>query len=290
MTNGGMEPRGSVDSAMAVGGLASLNRGRRPSSLPAAITALLLVAFLVVTGALAAAQTVTAGTNTTRVTLTGCSGTGTSFTSGGGSIETATAPSPRAVATHPFLVAYNGTVHYQGKSAAVITDHHWHVSVFHVPVKSGGSRNLSHADTSSGIEKVKDYLPIKLTGLFYVSGDISGTGGSCAGSVWVKLTGSPIGSVLWIVGIVLAVIGLLMLDVGRPVYRRLGAARLFHRHPVLGFFGGLLLGAGLAAFVTSYAKAPYGVNTPWVILIGLTALGLLWGLLGPRRGRARAGL
>lgn len=281
---------GSVaGSAAAVGGLATLNAPRRPSAVAPLVASVLMAAFLLATAGLAAAQTVSSGANATRVTLTNCSGSGTSLSHSGATIQSASAPSGKASPTHPFLVAYNGTVPYQGKSAEVITNHHWHVSVFNVQVKSGGSRNSQQEDTSSGTEKVKDYLPVKLTGLFYVSGSISGAGGSCAGAVWVKLTGSPIGSVLWIVGIVLAVIGLLFLAIGRPIYRRMGAGRMFRRHPITGLIGGIIGGAGFAALVVSYAKAPYGTNTPWVILIGLSALGLVWGIFGPRRGRRRAG-
>lgn len=275
--------------AAAVGGLATLNAPPRPSPVAPLIAAVLLAVFVVGTAALAAAQTVSTGPNATEVTLTGCSGTGTSLSSSGAPIQTATAPSGKASPTHPFRVAYNGTVHYQGKSAAVITNHHWHVSVFKIQVRSGGSRNTQQTDTSSGIEKVKKYLPFRLTGLFYVSGKISGTGGSCSGAVWVQLTGKAIGSVLWDVGVVLGVIGLLLLAIGRPVYRRMGARRFFHRHPVTGVIGGIFGGLGLAALVDSYGKAPYGINTPLVIVAGLAVLGLVWGIFGPRRGKRRAG-
>jgi hypothetical protein len=278
-----------VGSAAAVGGLANLNPPPRPSRLAPLISGLLLLAFLAATAGLAAGQTISSGANATRVTLTGCSGTGQSVSSSGTTIQSATAPSGSASPTHPFLVAYNGTVPYQGKSDAVITNHHWHLSVFGVQVKSGGSRNEKQLDTSSGTEKVKDYLPIRLTGEFYVSGKISGSGGACAGALWVKLTGNPVGSVLWILGVIFGAIGLLILSIGRPVYRRPGARRLLRRHPITGLVGGVIGGVGYAALVVSYAKAPYGTNTPWVILIGVTVLSLAWGIFGPRRGRRRAG-
>lgn len=55
------------------------------------------------------------------------------------------------------------------------------------------------------------------------------------------------------------------------------------RHPVRGFFGGLLVGLGLALLLLSYSVVPFGGATPWVMIGVLTVLGLLWGLFGPRR-------
>ena len=58
------------------------------------------------------------------------------------------------------------------------------------------------------VAEVADYLPFEITGLFYVEGEISGDGGECAGNGYVKLVGSPIGTVPWIAALGLIVVGL----------------------------------------------------------------------------------
>ena len=130
------------------------------------------------------------------VVLNGCSGNGTSNTAKGTVLQSATAPNPPSSQSHPLLVDPKGTVAYSGRSNSVIRNHTWSVKVDGITVKSGGSANASGKTVNQGTVKVKDYLPFKVTGLFYVSGSITGSGGSsCSGSVWVKVTGSPIGTV-----------------------------------------------------------------------------------------------
>jgi hypothetical protein len=247
-----------------------------------------MVAFIVVTVLIGVQQKIATGANAVRVDLTGCSGSGTAVTKTGAQIDTATAPSPKASPKYPFVVAYNGTVKYQGQSASLILNHHWHVSTFNVQVKSGGSANGSHKTTSSGTETVKNYLPVKLTGLFYVSGSISGNGGSCSGDVWVKLAGSPVGSVLWILGIILIVIGGVLLFGGRPSPRGGAGTHRLRRRPLTGLLGGLIGGIGFTSLLLSYSKVPYGKVTPFVVPGALLVLGLLWGIWGPSKRRNRA--
>jgi hypothetical protein len=277
--------------AAAVGALAARGAASRPPRSPAAsVIAALLVAFVAVTAIIGAAKSSpTAGTAAPRVNLSGdCSGTGTALDHSGATIDKATAPSPAASPTHPFIVRYNGTVPYTGQSKTPITNHKWEVSVFDVEVRSGGSANHGDLTISTGTEKVNKYLPIKLTGLFYVSGSIKGQGGDCAGNVWVLLAGSPVGTVLWIAGLVLMVIGALLLLFRRPSFRPPGAPRRYRRRPVTGLLGGLIGGAGFTLFLISYGKVPYGLATPIVIPAALAVLGLAWGIAGPRRGRRTA--
>jgi hypothetical protein len=147
---------------------------------------------------------------TAGVTLTGgCSGTANALDKAGATISSATAPGRTGASpSHPFVVNRDGTVPWQGQTAGVITNHSWHVDVYGIQVKSGGSANTGQKTTASGVEKVKDYLKIPFVGLFKVSGGISGTGGSCSGDVWVKFAGSPIGTLGWILGVVFFVGGL----------------------------------------------------------------------------------
>ena len=55
------------------------------------------------------------------------------------------------------------------------------------------------------------------------------------------------------------------------------------RHPIRGLLGGLLLGIGLALLVLVYAKAPFGIATPYVCLGAGIVAGLAMGLSGPVR-------
>jgi hypothetical protein len=168
-------------------------------------------------GADAAAAATSGPSDPPGVTLTGCSGSGSSMDSSGAVLQNATAPNPPSSRDHPLLIDPNGTVHYQGSSAAVITDHHWSVEVYGMTIMSGGSANSGHRTSSEGTVKVGSHLPFEVSGpLLYVSGGISGSGGSCAGSMWIKLTGSPVGTVPWYLGIVLAAGGLVALFFARP--------------------------------------------------------------------------
>jgi hypothetical protein len=144
--------------------------------------------------------------------LTGCRGP----------IGTVVAPGPPGSSRdHPFLVDYDGGVHYSGSSNSVIKNHHWSVNVFGITVKTGGSPNTSGDQTSTGDVKVSDYLPFRFAGVYLVGGSISGTGGSCQGNMWVKLAGSPVGTVPWVAGLVFTGFGLVGLFVSLPRAGRL---------------------------------------------------------------------
>jgi hypothetical protein len=151
--------------------------------------------------------------------LKGCKGSAQSLTSSGKPIDTAVAPGPGGTRKNPFKVDYKGTVVYDGSSDTVITNHSWHVEVYGIRVKSGGSKNGSRATTNNGTEKVKDYIPFRFTGLYYVSGGISGTGGSCSGHIWIKVRGNPAGTLPWVLAIVLTVGGFVILYRSRPSVR-----------------------------------------------------------------------
>ncbi len=159
--------------------------------------------------ALAAAVTALTAAPAGAVTLTGgCQGTGRSVDAAGNEIMTVTAPSAEpGTSGNPALVDYDGTVEYAG-SGPLMVNHHWEVKVFGVTVKSGGSKNGSHQTSTAGVAKVSDYLPFKITGVYYVSGGISGEGGSCDGNAFVKLIGSPVGTIPWIVALGFIVVGL----------------------------------------------------------------------------------
>jgi hypothetical protein len=57
------------------------------------------------------------------------------------------------------------------------------------------------------------------------------------------------------------------------------------RHPFRGFFGGLLLGLGVALLLIFAGFVPMGELTPWVILVLGVVIGLVAAFAGPTRGR-----
>ena len=138
----------------------------------------------------------------------GCQGQGTSFDADHNQLMSATAPSAEpGTSGNPFLVDYDGTVEYAG-TGPLMVNHHWEIKVFGITVKSGGSPNGSQQTATIGVADVGDYLPFKITGVYYVSGEISGDGGACSGNAFVKLIGSPVGTIPWIVAIGLIAVGL----------------------------------------------------------------------------------
>ena len=59
------------------------------------------------------------------------------------------------------------------------------------------------------------------------------------------------------------------------------------RHPIIGFFGGLFLGLGVALLLVLYGKIAFGTLTPYVIILAGMVLGVVWAFVAPARGRAR---
>ena len=148
----------------------------------------------------------------------GCEGSGASFDEDGEQLDEATAPSDDVgTEDNPFEVDYDGTVEWEGTTPAPFIDHTWHVDLFGVEVKDGGDENEGKKPGSSGTEIVEDYLPFKVTGLYYVSGEITAAeGGSCSGNMYVELVGSPVGTIPWLAGIVFTGLGLALVFLSYP--------------------------------------------------------------------------
>ena len=139
--------------------------------------------------------------------LKGCNVTVTSLDASGAQIDTATGPGTGGTASDPFDVTWGGTVRYVGDTGSqVIKKHHWGVAVYGLPLFSGGHPNDAGDISGSGDLPVKlpEGLPdfLKATGIFYVSGQIDGEGGThCDGSGWVRLNGDPLGTIPFWVGV-----------------------------------------------------------------------------------------
>jgi len=55
------------------------------------------------------------------------------------------------------------------------------------------------------------------------------------------------------------------------------------RHPIRGFFYGILLGLGLTLIVVGQGIAALGTWPPFLVLIGGIVIGTLWGMYGPAK-------
>ena len=173
------------------------------------IAVIIAVIALVLPGVLSVTQSVNS-TGKAGATLTGCSGDATSVDAKGNPVGSVAAPGePGSSPENPFVVDRNGTVQWSGSTDAVITDHSWTVSLYGIPVKSGSSKNQDQKQQTSGVEKIRNFLPIPVVGLFHVTGELSGTGGSCTGDIWLKLAGSPVGTPVWFAGLAALFSGLL---------------------------------------------------------------------------------
>ncbi len=170
---------------------------------------------------------------------------------------------------NPFDIASDGRVGWTGTGPAITTGT-YSVSVYGVPVPflSGDVDNPEGRTEADGVLVIGDILPIDVVGTFEVSGSISGEGGSCSGSAWVRLDGEPLTSVPGLVGMGTAVVGLL------GVLTSIKGA-----HPWRGLFAGLLLGVGAGILAIVFGIVPIGALTPLVVAFGGGVVGLLLGLL-----------
>lgn len=195
----------------------------------------------------------------------------------GGDLDTAQSGAADSTQSDPFKVDWDGEVGYDGSTEAVIKNYTYSVSVFGVPTPiRGGDTNDDENTDGSGSVGVAANAPFRVAGLYYVSGEYKGEGGSCVGSGWFQLQGSPVGTIPWIAGIVLVVLGALGLVAGA------------RGHTITSVIGGIALGVGVDLLAISHSVLPLGENTPLAgVGIG-AALGLIIGLLG-RRGKGETG-
>ena len=168
--------------------------------------------------------------------LTNCTLKATALKADGstmGSIENGKAD---ATQDNPFLVDWDGTITYSGGSNIAMLNNTWSVSVFTFPTPlSGGDDNPKDDRTGSGTVGVSANAPFRFTGLYYVYGELTGSGGSCVGSGWFKLAGDPIGTIPFFGGLGILILGLL--DAGRSALRG---------HTITAIVGGILTGLGTA--------------------------------------------
>ncbi len=205
--------------------------------------------------------------------LTTCTLALASTDASGAPLDTATSGAADATRADPFQVDWEGMVSYQGTTGVVIKDYTYQISVFGVPTPlQGGGTNDDENTDGEGSVGVAANSPFRAAGLYHVTGTYSGAGGTCSGSGWFLLTGSPIGTVPWIAGVALTVIG------------ALGLARGLGGHLLSSIAGGFVGGLGLDLLLISHAVLPLGEITPLVVLLAVLTLGVIVG--AARRGGA----
>jgi len=203
--------------------------------------------------------------------LTDCTLELTSVDGAGLPLDTAIAGAADSTQADPFQVDWEGTVEWAGTTGSqVIKDSSWGVSVFGIPTPlSGSEANEDGTVDGDGTVDVGVNLPLRMTGLFFVAGSTSGSGGSCGGSGWMRLIGDPFGSTLFWLGLVLIVLGILALWRG------------YLHSSILAAFGGLLLGVGAAATLITYAAMFAGQWTPLAAFAAGLFIGIVVAVMRP---------
>jgi hypothetical protein len=208
--------------------------------------------------------------------LSGCTLTLTSKDASGVTVDEARSGRPDASQSDPLQAPWGGTVEYEGSTPGVIHDYTYSFSIYGVPTPAGGSSpNDENRAEGDGAVSVGGASTFRVAGLYYVSGRLTGEGGSCSGSAWVRVLGDPAGTIPWFLGIVLVILGALGLAAGARGY------------VTTSILGGFALGLGLDLLLISYAAVPFGAQTPIVVLALMTAIGVAIGLIGRRARRRR---
>ena len=190
---------------------------------------------------------------------------------GGGALDTAASADASASESDPFLVDWDGTVNWEGTVSIGMKNNSFHIEVFGIPTPLRGTNsNEDDNRTGKGAVGVAANAPFRITGLYYVSGAITGSGGTCAGSGVFKPTGDPVGTIPFFVGLALLGLGALLLAAGLA------------NHQILAIFGGLLAGLGAALELVIFSVLPAGGSTPMVVVLVAVAAGVGLGQLRKR--------
>ena len=166
-------------------------------------------------GMLAATTLILTAPATLAAEAQGCSGSAESLNQAGKPISVAAAPGVGGTADNPLVIDPQGQVTWEGKTANPITDGTWSVSAMGVTILRGNATNPDATTMATGTMELSSTLaPVQwaLTGsaLIPVSGSMSGSGGSCTASGFVRGSGSAVSSPIFIAGVVLAILGLLL--------------------------------------------------------------------------------
>jgi len=169
---------------------------------------------LVAAAAVAAAMVALPASAATAAEAQGCSGAAVSKDAAGNVLGAAEAPGRGATQDSPLPVDLNGSIGWKGSTDAPISNGTWSVTAMGLPILSGTVDNKEGVTSAEGEQSLSSFAPLAwaLKGrmLIPVSGQISGTGGTCTASGFITGTGSALGSPLFWLGVVLTVAGLLL--------------------------------------------------------------------------------
>ena len=124
----------------------------------------------------------------------------------------------------PFDIDPDGMLSWWGTSDNVVTNYQWDVFVdvggFNLRVANGADPNDGESQSNEGTEGLKQYADQvrqfgggEIRGIYYVSGNFMGDGGSCDGAGYVRVPGSAFESTLGIIVLVIFIIIMIILVV-----------------------------------------------------------------------------
>ena len=205
--------------------------------------------------------------------LTNCTLQANSLKADGSALDSIAGGAVDATQADPFIVDWDGSITYAGGSNVEMKGNTWAVAVFTFPTPlQGGDDNSEDDRTGAGTVGVSANAPFRFTGLYYVHGNLKGSGGECVGSGWFKLAGDPVGTIPFFGGLGVLILGLVMLAFGS------------RGHTITAVIGGILAGLGGATMLVIYSTLPLGETTPLALLLIGLAIGLVIGILGRRGG------
>lgn len=148
----------------------------------------------------------------------GCTLDARSYATDGTTIlDEGVAPGSEGSQSDPFDVAWDGTVDFHFTTGdKVLQNNEWEIYAAGVPVAilKGSDDNPMDRD-ETGFVNVGEGIPdgFRIVGLVHVSGWLEGNEGvdRCEGSGWVRIVGDPVGTIPWIVFLLLLAAGALFL-------------------------------------------------------------------------------
>jgi len=159
----------------------------------------------------------------------GCTWSVTSLDRDGKVIDTASGPGRGATKDDPLSIDPQGTIDYRGTTDSVIADGSWSVGTSGGPsISFGGDVTNDSGDVDkSGTEKLDSRLTVDagpfgtvtlVSGLIHVNFEATGaSGATCTASGWLETTGSSFGSLPFIAGTLVSLLGIGLLLFGWPV-------------------------------------------------------------------------
>ncbi len=149
-----------------------------------------------------------------------CTGTATSYDGKGSVVDNARAPGAGGTQSNPFMLDGTGSVAWRASTPVVITTGEWSVGIAGATVLSGRIDNKDARKTTSGVTAIGD-LPVAARtpiqwlllggGKLPVTAEVTGSGQSCSGTVWITGIGSPTGSPLFWMGAGVLLIAMILL-------------------------------------------------------------------------------